>query len=83
MSNENMSQSEEYKNLQIQYRDFKRQAVKANFYKDSDAAQILERASAIEQKILEFGLANGYDLNELKEFFRDVDRDIYFEFSPG
>jgi hypothetical protein len=78
-----MSQSEEYKRLQAQYIDFKRQAVSAIMRRDSEASQVLEQTAVFEQKILEFGLANGYDLNELRKFFSDVDWGIAMELSAG
>ena len=78
-----MSHSEEYKKLQAQYIDFKRKAVSAVMRKDSEASEVLEQTAAFEQKIVEFGLANGYDLNNLKNFFRDVDHGIAMELSAG
>lgn len=80
-----MNQQDKYEKLKSEYRDFKKQAVIENWRSESEKAEETAKlASSTERLLLEFCLANGGDLEELKVFFRSVDNEATWVLgSPG
>lgn len=69
-----MADDEKYKKLREQYRSYKIELVSAGINVKAEAReQALQEVPKMEKQLLEFCLSNGHDLQELQQFYRDVD----------
>lgn len=71
-----MGDEEKYKMLREQYRTYKTRVLTANYNAQVEGlAQAKQEIPKLEEQLLEFCLSNGYDLQELQKFYREVDYD--------
>lgn len=79
-----MGDEEKYKKLRDQYRTFKIRVLSSYFISNVEGLeQAVQEVPKLEKQLLEFCLSNGYDLQELQQFYRDVDRDAFAGLYPG
>lgn len=65
-----------YEELRAQYRAYKIRVVAAPYSSDVEGLEVaVEEVPKLERQLVEFCLSNGYDLQDLQQFFRDVDND--------
>jgi hypothetical protein len=79
-----MSGDKNYEELREQYQDYMKRAVAADHgLNNEDLGDVEKEVPRLEKQLLDFCLSNGHDLEDLQQFFHDVETDALAAIMPG